>query len=500
MSRTDLPEPERNRLLRTVDWRLALHGRGVPRLLDLRGGEAAAALALATEPAGDGPADLALLGFPRPLALKKARAALAPDGEVACLWSVPRPAGLQLAAARLRRAGFDRLRIFWPGPDPRHQPEFWLPLESGAAVHDLLSARVAGSRAQDAVRAVWQAARRGGALAPVALLAQAAGSAEPDELDKVLPPDGLSWLLHTGGEEIGSKIAGVPYPAGASTPPPLIAKFGRGEKADRGLRREAELLRQLEAERPEAGGAPRIHAEATRAGGVVTVQDAFHGPTVNVGLDRDRLAALAPTMTDWTIALAGDVAPVAPEEWRERLVEAPLDELASDFADLVDPALVARARAVLAGLGPLPVTWEHRDLGPWNLIDMGAQPAVIDWEDAEPRGLPLLDLTYFLTMSAATVAKLPGRAGEEATAFYGELLDPASTLGAIVAPCLERYREAVGLDPAEAPRLRLLAWVVQTLTVCRHMRGRGEDEALDPAENVFTSFAAAELERIEVSA
>jgi hypothetical protein len=495
-----LGEAELNTMLRRVDWRLALNGRERPRLLDL-GGErrSAEALALATRPAVDGAADLVLLGFPGVSALRRAGAALAPGGEVACVWSAPRPGGIQLAAARLRRAGFGRLRSFWPGPDPRAQPELWLPLESRAAIEHVFAQRPPASRQQAALRPLWRAARAGGALAPVVLLGQRpGGAAAADELDAVLPPDGLALVLHTGGDEIGSKIAAVPFPAAAKDPPPLIVKLGRGEKADAGLRREGELLRRLAAERPGLGCFPRVHAEVTRAGNVALVQEAFHGPTLSAGLDRAAFAAALEPITGWLVELAGAGPPRPPSEWSGRLVAPLLDELERDFADLFPPPLVARARRALAGLGPLPTVWEHRDLGPWNLLRTGAGLATIDWEDAEPEGLPYLDLVYFLAMAALSAENgLNERA--RVGSIVAAVFDPASELGAIAAPHVERYRAAVGLDAAELPRLRLLCWVLQSLTVFRHMRGRAGAESLDPEENIFPGLAAAELDRIEAT-
>ncbi len=80
------------------------------------------------------------------------------------------------------------------------------------------------------------------------------------------------------------------------------------------------------------------------------------------------------------------------------------------------PVTVARADvpAVAAALGslsdatPLPVFWVHGDFSPWNLRQMADRTAtLLDWEDAEPNGLPLQDAFHFLHMQDYLFAKTP---------------------------------------------------------------------------------------------
>ena len=45
----------------------------------------------------------------------------------------------------------------------------------------------------------------------------------------------------------------------------------------------------------------------------------------------------------------------------------------------------------------LPAVLQHNDLGPWNIISEGGSEFIaVDWESANPSGLPLWDLWYFL--------------------------------------------------------------------------------------------------------
>ncbi|MBZ0267543.1 aminoglycoside phosphotransferase family protein, partial [bacterium] len=54
----------------------------------------------------------------------------------------------------------------------------------------------------------------------------------------------------------------------------------------------------------------------------------------------------------------------------------------------------------------LPTVLSHGDPGVWNLlVTRGDHVAVLDWENAEPRGLPLWDLLYFLRTLGALAAE-----------------------------------------------------------------------------------------------
>jgi hypothetical protein len=120
-------------------------------------------------------------------------------------------------------------------------------------------------------------------------------------------------------------------------------------------------------------------------------------------------------------------------------------------------------RAILATLGDLPLVCEQRDCSPWNvLLDSAGELVILDWESAEPRGLPLLDLVYFLTY---LMFFLDGAMeSQRFTESYRAMLDPTTFTGRIVAECQLRYLTCVGLDSSVLRPLRLLTWLI-------HLRG-----------------------------
>ena len=94
---------------------------------------------------------------------------------------------------------------------------------------------------------------------------------------------------------------------------------------------------------------------------------------------------------------------------------------------------------------PVPLVFQHGDVGCWNLlVTPKGQVAFLDWESAEPAGLPLWDLFYFLRSYGVLAARRHGvrstlRAFE--LTFLGDSKMSHWMHGAVA-----RYSEAVGVE------------------------------------------------------
>jgi hypothetical protein len=464
-----LPEQQLNELLRRADWRFLLRQSEAPLIADLTGGRDSEAIALTGrgEPV-PGAADVAVTGFPTRLALGAAIDAVRLGGEVVCLWRLPRPWASQRAAARLRRAGLTDVRVLWPGPAARHSPQFWLQLDAPTATAHLLAQRPPGSTAQKLLRPLWRVAARLGLLAPLCAtgrLPDGEGDPEPDEIDDAFPASGAQLLLTGGGRSI-NKVVGLPFTAGAETPRAIV-KFSRVPAADEALEREAAVLRSLERDRPALTGVPRLLAEGQRAGRRALAESAVFGKPLIAELTPQRFAGLATPVASWLTGLVEAAPPRPRDEWWQRLAGEPLAEFERNFG-AVAAETAARARQRLEGLSDLPEACEHRDCSPWNVVLSGdGAPGLLDWESAEPRGLPGLDLAYFLANCAFILDRAldSGRTRES----YERLLDPATPYGAVVATCAAEYCERLGIGAETYARLRLLCWIVHSRSDHRHL-------------------------------
>lgn len=483
---SELLEPERNEQLRRVDWRFLLRRQEPPRVIDLAPGRDSEALRLVSGPAGPGEADLVLAGFPSTASLRLVLDALAPGGEVVCRWWAPRLAGPQRAKRRLRRSGFVDVKIYWPGPQPNRPPQFWLPLESREAVAHVLAKRPAESAAGAGLRRLWQWAARLGYLAPVYVIARHPGGGEEGGDGGQLP------MLLTGGHRSINKVVGLEFEPG-SLRPPVATKFARVAEAEAGVEREAAVLARLAEERPEVEGIPAFRRRVRRSGRAGVVEGAIEGDSMLDRLTPKSFPEMARRTTDLLIELAGDP---GGEVARRTTLDLHLDFFDAHFGPALGEARLEALRSGVEVVAELPVVCEHRDCSPWNLVLADRdRAALLDWESAEPHGLPGLDLVYFLANAAFVLDK----ALEDGTtrASYRRLLDPDTVYGAVAAAETARYCEALGLDPDLMPTLRRLCWMIHCRSDYEHLclATAGEPAHEDLRNAPFLGLLLEEFER-----
>jgi len=255
----------------------------------------------------------------------------------------------------------------------------------------------------------------------------------------------------------------------------LIAKAPRRREDDGGLRREATALGRLASRSPagSANGAPSIPI-APRSLGVadvcgwpVLLETALAGSPLGrpaIRANRERWVGAAGDLAG-RLASAGE--PTVIDDRLPRLVDGPLGNLASALPP-GDP-LQTIVQRTIAALGPLaaaalPTVLEHGDLAPPNLLVTGhGGLAAIDWELAEPAGLPGHDLALFLHFAAV------------AAAGHGTERDPGATGTAIEAAfagptpwareALGQHLRAIGADPELALVLAVAAFARVTASM-----------------------------------
>jgi glycosyltransferase involved in cell wall biosynthesis len=410
---------------------------------------------------------------------------LLPDAELLAHWRLPRPGGIGRATRRAEAAGYVDVRAYWAGPLPHRPPQFWLPLAVEEATEHLLATRAPRSFAAGLLRRLWRLVRGAGLLAPVYIVGRRAGGA--DEAAIPLSPSSPLLLLTTGHRSI-NKAVGLAFEGGSEKPAKAV-KFARVAEAEPGLEREAAVLRRLGEERPDLAGVPRLVGQGSRDGRLAVVQEAVEGESLLDALGPGDFCEVAMRVTRLLVGLARGPRRGPDPDWRTRLVDEPLEWFERTFQPI--PA----ARPLLHGLGALPAAVEHRDCSPWNvLLTPSGDPVLLDWESAEPEGLPGLDLVYFLANCAFVLdgALESGRTRES----YARLLDPATPHGAVAARAIAEYIAALGISEADFRRLRLLCWIVHSRSDYRHLRlesGQPSAEALHAS--TFFGLVEEELTR-----
>jgi aminoglycoside phosphotransferase len=239
--------------------------------------------------------------------------------------------------------------------------------------------------------------------------------------------------------------------------PCLVAKLPRLAEGE-ALAREAANLRAIQGRGAGFDSIPRVIAFEACGDRPLLVETVLAGSALDAAAVRRDAAPWCRAVADWLAAL--DPAPTRARldpHWFARLVEEPLDALAR-LARLSpeEARAIERTRALARRLrgDPLPAVFEHGDLSPPNVLRLhDGGIGVLDWELAEPRGLPGGDLFFFLTWVAwardrATTPETQCRAFGRA--FFGA--------GAWARSFVRAYARGLGLPVDALTPLFVLGW------------------------------------------
>ena len=476
------PEDVRNRLLRRADWRFLLPEPCPSVSLCFNDGGLRDAVRrisrahLQPEDAADDECDLAVASDPSLEVLAKAFASLRPGGSCYVEHSA-RFATSRAVRGQLLAAGFRDVRTYRPWPSAE-RCRAWIPLdEPGVASayfrredEAAVGLRRLVRRGRRGTEALRQRLERTACVCVIGRKASAAaamGRREPQpEFLEVLSsqwaalglgpePPRLSPVLQTGGRRSINKVIGLVFDRDRRLA--AAVKIARVPDAAAGLAREAETLDAVHAMPRRPGGIPRVLFCCRRSEVVAVGESALCGVPISDVLARTPYRDLATAATDWLtrLALASRAAPAG---WAEVSASA-LRHFDTAYGAATGPGLQAAVRHRLAEAPALPTVCEHRDFSPWNVcIDRDDSLSVFDWESSVRRGVPGLDLIYFLSYLAwySEPASRPGGPS------YRAAWDESTSIGRVNVGCLMRYARAVGIDPSAFHSLRLLTWLVHS--------------------------------------
>lgn len=482
---------ERKGALRRGDWRFLLpapHPRTVAVFGD---GVLARSVQLldAETVEGGSPAardcDLAVVGDPDNRLLADALAALRPGGTCYAEWRFPRVGGTSSAESLLANAGFEQTVMYWPAPRAS-RAKLWVRIPTPSASYRAVLDRLLTDASTRpwmgrAIAALTNFALRIGFVPTAVSLAKKpiAEGRQPSEgesrshtsdfsswlearLEDVSGESGLMVLMRTGGESDYNKVNWLVF-SGAEGRLSWIAKAPRHPASLPALEREYHMLEVLDARdecRPDGIEAPRAVLRTEEAGFPLFIQTAVQGTPLLRYAMAEGYGAAAVRLAG-SLATLADPSNVRPsDEWWAEHVGRWLDRLESQLAGIGAMTTVERARALLGGFTALPLGWTHNDCTPWNTMVTAGGLSIFDWESADERGLPAVDLVYAL---ATTAFSLDGtESTPNAIDSYRRLMDPQDERGRTFCSALEAYGAAVGIGAEDLSRLRVATWLLHS--------------------------------------
>lgn len=418
-------------------------------------------------------ADL-LVAQTRNLAELKRQAERLPPGGLLYWEAGGRHMSLSRVRAELRALGFGEVRAYWHHPDfescrqvvPLHDPEAMELFVTRSAPALLSPAQrllrlpallnlVARLAPAVSVVAVKQGGRSLESFLPAVLRRNWARWA----LNGLAAPRKLSFVLCTPRFRTSRNVIFL-IRTSAKAAPALVAKVARLAPAGDLLVREAGNLRRVQAAVPQRlNSIPRLMACETLAGHSVLLQTAVAGRVLAPHVLRRASPACLDGVVDWLIQVHRSTAQTVDKKdrWFHRVVRRPLEQFAQSFSAAAEERSLVNEtlrRAQSLFFYSFPSVFEHGDLSSPNLLlaDDG-QIGVVDWELAEPCGLPAADLFFFLNYVAFARSKASNHAEHVAAfqeAFFGR--------NAWSLPYVSRYRQALNLPPETLRDLFLLCW------------------------------------------
>jgi Phosphotransferase enzyme family len=342
------------------------------------------------------------------------------------------------------------------------------PLEGGAG--DQAAGRMAARARPRSTGNSWaqRLVERHGVL----LGAPAAGLSDspPQYICDVAAASGISlagyrWGLAAKGEYTSRKL--IFYLADRATGPGsgshYIAKVVRNPSLNARLENEHRALSQLCADQVvDRETVPHPVFFGHHAGLAILGETVVEGTPFAQHTDATPDCPYLNAAVEWFTALGART--VAPRTFSSAEAAATLGWLSARFTELYHfdrgerEFLAGQIEAIRAAAETLPLTFQHGDPGLWNmLVTPSRRVALLDWEAAEPHGIPLWDLFYFLRSYVVRAAKLAS--GRNSLDGLADQLLSDTPISRMVATATRRYCRRIGVSEGLVEPLFYSCWM-----------------------------------------
>lgn len=268
--------------------------------------------------------------------------------------------------------------------------------------------------------------------------------------------------------------------------PILIVKVPRIANDNGRLSREVSNLKLVQAERDEGfDSIPRVIAYEDYENYRFLVETALAGHKMSSRMKRRPPQTSAASMVPWLIELHKVTCKSSNgvSDWFERLIERPLKHIV-DVIPLStgEETLVEQTQKLARQLRgqEIPLVFEHGDLAPTNILlpERGGL-GVVDWELAEPEGLPAVDLFFFLTIIGFSWRG--ARNNKECLAAFREAFFGPS---AWARPYIDHYAQSLQLSREILNVLFILCWSRYVAGIVQRLHDIDESERAVADETV----------------
>ena len=280
-------------------------------------------------------------------------------------------------------------------------------------------------------------------------------------LDRYGVPTHTTSLILTPNFRASRHLIFLLFPEGRKEPV-LVAKIPRVAVAGSTLYQEAKNLQAVHA--TKSGGfdsIPRLVAFEPYCGYPMLIETAMVGPLMSPAVVRAHRDMNCNLLLEWLIELEQSTASLADSTWFERLIEQPVTQLAH-LLSLNEAEQQASEQThqhtQMLRTADFRLVCEHGDLSHPNIILLSqTRIGVIDWELADPHGLPACDWFFFLSYVASTMDKARTQ-DEHMKAFSSAFFGKTAWAGALI----RRYARSIGLADELLRPLFVACWARYT--------------------------------------
>lgn len=249
--------------------------------------------------------------------------------------------------------------------------------------------------------------------------------------------------------------------------PAVVVKMTRTPEYNHRLERERDVLTVVkEKNYVPAGSYPEVLFLEYCGGLTLLAERAVEGHPFRRRTQARAGCPLARAAAEWITQLGRTS---AREECRPPAeVAQVLEQLLATFTELYGPSAEERAflerqlTLLRNATTPLPVVFLHGDASVWNILATRENGVVfLDWEAAEPKGIPLWDLFYFLYTFGCWISRKKGQ--RDKIASLQEHFLETSSLNTFIREVTAKYCREVGLDSQLIEPLFYTCWIHRAL-------------------------------------